>query len=203
MTKNHLKRLNTPKTWDIVRKGITFITRPNPGAHSLEDGVSLNLLIRDMLGLAKNKREVRRILLENNVLVDGIRRKDHRFCTGFMDVIKFTELKEQYRVVIGVNGKLGAIKIDEKDSNVKLCKIVGKKLVGGKIQFNLFDGKNILAEKGDYKVGDTLAISVPKQEIKSCLKLEKGSLICLTGGSHIGEIGHVEDIISNRIKCKV
>ena len=202
MVKNHLKRLNTPKTWDVKRKRIKFIIRPNPGAHSLDDGMPIGVILRDLLGYAKTTREVKRILQENNIIVDGIRRKDPHFSVGFMDTIKFTEIKEAFRVIINKRGKISLLKINEKESSLKPCKIKGKTKLKAKTQLNLFDGKNILIEKDDYKTGDTLLLSLPKQEIKAHLKLEKGALICLTMGSHIGEVGVVEDIMANKIKCK-
>jgi small subunit ribosomal protein S4e len=202
MVKNHLKRLNAPRTWKIKRKGIKFIVKPNPGPHSMSEGVPLTVIIRDILGYAKTTREVKRILSENNVLIDGIRRKDHRFVTGFMDTITFTETKEYFRVVINKKGNIILIKIDEKDASIKPCKIIGKTKIKGKTQLNLFDGKNILVEKEEYKTGDSLVLAVPKQEIKSYLKLDKGSLVYLTSGSHIGEIGTIEGIMGNKIKYK-
>ena len=36
MVKNHLKRLAAPKTWGIKRKELVWITRPMPGAQSLD-----------------------------------------------------------------------------------------------------------------------------------------------------------------------
>lgn len=202
MVKNHLKRLNAPKTWKIKRKGIKFVTKPNPN-RSMKEGLPLNIIIRDILGYAKTTEEVKRILSENNVLIDGVRRKDHRFCVGFMDTIKFIETKKSFRVIINKKGKIDLIKIEENDANIKLSRLINKNKIKGKTQLNLFDGKNILVEKDNYKTGDTLVLSIPKQEIKTCLKLERGSLIYLTGGSHIGEICTVEDILGNKIRYKI
>jgi len=49
MTKNHLKRLNTPKTWKILRKEEKFVTRPNSGAHKQELGMSINTFFKTVL----------------------------------------------------------------------------------------------------------------------------------------------------------
>ena len=45
-------------------------------------------------------------------------------------------------------------------------------------------------------------ISLPKQEIKEHLRLEKGCNIYLIGGKHSGDLGTVEDIISKKITYK-
>ena len=64
----------------------------------------------------------------------------------------------------------------------------------------MYDGKNIIVDKEVYKVGDTIIIADGK--IKRHARLEKGALIYLIGGKHIGEVGHVEDIIQNKIIYK-
>lgn len=199
--KRHLKRLAIPKSWAVKKRGIVFITKPNPGPHPLKLCLSLGVVIRDMLGIAKNLKEVKKILHDNEVLVDGIRRKELKFPVGIMDVIEFRKSNECFRVVLD-KGKLRLIPIDKKESGFKPCKIIGKNKVNGKIQLNLYDGKNILIEKDEYKVGDCVVIGLPKQEIKEHIKLEKGCVICLIGGKHMGDIGKIEGIISNKITYK-
>ena len=56
MVKNHLTRLTAPKSWPIRRKGIKFIIRPQAGAHSLKNGISLSLVVRELLKYAKTKK---------------------------------------------------------------------------------------------------------------------------------------------------
>src|SRR3989344_940910 len=109
MVKQHLKRMSAPRRWPITRKSNTFITRPNPGAHPLEFGMSLGTFFTEMLKLAKTTGEVKKILLNKDVLVDGKRRKDYRFIVGFMDVINIPELKKIYRVVIDDHSRIKVI----------------------------------------------------------------------------------------------
>ena len=196
--KRHLKRPEIPKTWLVKRRGIDFITRPNPGPHSYSLGLPMIVVLRDILGIAKNLKEVKFILYNNEILVDGIRRKEPKFPVGIMDVVENKKSNEIFRVVLK-KGKIALIKIDKKEANIKPCKIIGKHNVKGKTQINLYDGKNILVDKDEYKTGDTIVINLPEQEIKEHIKLEKGCSICLIGGKHIGDIGKVEDIISRKI----
>ena len=92
---------------------------------------------------------------------------------------------------------------NKKESELKLCKITGKSVVKGKIQLNLYDGKNIFVKDGEYKVGDTILVSLGKKnDIKQKIDLDKGILIYLTGGKHIGQIGKIQDIMGNRILYK-
>ena len=116
--------------------------------------------------------------------------------------MEFVSINEYFRVILNKKGKIDLIKISKEESLVKPCKIIGKSMVKGKLQLNLFDGKNIIVDKGPYKVGDSLVLSLPEQKIVNHLKLEKKSSIFLTGGKHIGETGNVEDIIENKIIYK-
>ena len=189
-------------SWDIKKKNNKFITRPMPGAHSFELGMPLNLIIRDLLKYAKTNREVKKILNNKEVLVDCKIRKDCKFITGFMDTISIPKLKEHYRIILNKKGKLFLLPITEQEAKVKVCKIIGKKLVKGKTQLNLYDSRNVLVDKDDYKVGDSVIIELPGQKIKEHLKLEKGASVFIMGGKKIGIIWTVEDIAGRKIICK-
>ena len=202
MSNSHLKRLSMPKTWQIKRKGIKFVTSPSPGPHKLDNGIPLSLLLKEILKYADTTREVKKILNTNEIKVDGKARKDFRLSVGLFDSIEFPNINEQFRVILNKKGKLELIKIKKDETSIKPCKIIGKTMVRGKLQLNLYDGKNVLVDKGAYTVGDTIFLSLPDQKISKHIKLDRNSTIFLTGGKHIGEIGNVEDIIQNRIIYK-
>ena len=61
------------------------------------------------------------------------------------------------------------------------------------------DSRNILVDKDEYKVGDSVVITVDKQEIKSVIKLKKGACVVLLAGKHIGNIGIIEDITGHKV----
>ena len=202
MGKNHLKRLAAPKIWSINRKETEFITKQSPGPHSLELGIPINTILKDILKYASTTREVKKILGANNIKIDGQPRKHFRFPVGLFDVIEFPSINEFYRVIINSQGKLDLAKINKNETSIKPCKIIGKTMVNGKLQLNLYDGKNILVDKNNYKVGDTLLLLLPEQKISKHLKLDKESAIFLIGGRHIGEVGNVEDIVGDKIIYK-
>jgi small subunit ribosomal protein S4e len=203
MIKRHLKRLAAPRSWKIKRKGITFITRPKPGAHSFNEAISLNVIIKDILKYATTTREVKKIIANKDVIVDGLRRKDHRFMVGFMDTFSIPELKAYYRMLISKKGELVLIKIDDKETKIKLCRIKNKSLVRDKIQLNLFDSRNILVDKNtDYKIGDTLVIEVPSQKIMQHIILERGAVVFIRKGKKVGSIGRIDTIGNDSVTCK-
>jgi len=203
MAKRHIKRIAVPRTWNISKKTTKFITKPSPGAHSLKMGAPLSVIFKDILKRANTSKEVKNILNNNEILVDGRRRKDLRFVVGVMDTISIPKTKENFRVIIDAKGKLALIKIDEKEAKRKVCKILNKtKIKGGKTQLNLSGNRNAIIDKDDYKTGDSLLISLPKQDIKEHIKLEKNSVVYLIGGKMVGQIGNIEEIKGSNIMLK-
>lgn len=199
----HLKRHFAPKTWKIKRKGIKFITKPSPGTHKISMSLPLNVILRDSLDYVDSNREIKFILEKRNVAVNGIRRKDYRFPVGLFDVLSLKDINEHFRVILDARGNISLIKVNEKEKGLKLCKIIGKNMVKGKVQLNLYDGKNIIVQENSYKVGDSiLLVLAKKDQIKEHISLEKGVLIYLTGGGHIGQTGKIEDIRRDRILYK-
>lgn len=189
---NHLKRVAAPRTWPITRKTSKWVVKPTPGAHSEERGMPLVVVLRDILKVADKSKEIKQIMQEGKVLVDGRIRKDHRFIVGMFDTVSIPALNASYQVMIGENGKFKLVPI--KDASVKLCKIVNKTTVtGGKTQLNLHDGTTMLASN-DYKTKDSIVIKVPDRKIDQHLNYGIGSLVLVADGKHAGEIGNVKQI---------
>lgn len=191
----HLKRLAAPRAVQLHRKEKTWTIKPSSGPHPLEKSISLGLIIRDYLGLCDTYREVKRIIASGDILVDGTKRKNHKFPCGLMDIISIPKLKKDYRILFDKNGKLTLVPISGKDAEWKLCRIENKTIVKGKqIQLNLHDGRNILIKKDEYKTGDVLKISFKDNKISDVFKYEKGTISVIIGGSHIGEMANIQDI---------
>ncbi len=203
MVKNHIKKLTVPRSWITDKKSNKYIIRPNAGAHPFELGVSINMLFKDMLRYCKTSKEVKSILKNKEVLVDGKRRYDHRYVVGFMDVLSIPSIKEQYIIFLNKKGKLVAQEIKKKDSEIKISKIINKKLLGkNKIQINLNDGRNIILKKDEYKVGDSLVLTLPKQEVKEHIRMDKGAFVMIIGGKYKGSTGTIEEIKENLVMLK-
>ena len=105
----------------------------------------LSVLLRDVLGLAKNAREGKIILAQKRVLVDGKVRRDHKFPAGLMDVIELPDADMTYRILPAVGKGLTALRISKDEGKAKLCRIEDKSTIKkGAVQLNLHDGRNIL-----------------------------------------------------------
>ena len=197
--KSHLKRLVTPKSWTLFKKEEKYVVRPRPGAHPAKLSMPITLLLKN-LGYASTTKEVKKILNTKEVLVDGRRVKENKRPVGFMDIITIKETNDALRIVLDKKGRLKVIPADKDEAQLKLCRIKKKTaLKKGKIQVNFADNNNILTDKKDMKVGDTVLITVPFQEIKQHLPLEKGAMICLIGGKHIGHKGTVDSIEGTKL----
>ena len=195
---NHMKRLAMPRSWPLPRKTSIWVTKAAPGAHTLELCMPVVVVIRDILGYAKSTREVRHILHNNLVSIDGRICKDSRRGVGFMDVLTLGE--ENYRCIVDRKGILRYRQISKKEAETKVCRINGKTTIkGGKTQLHLHDGRNILTDDaGEYNTGDSLVLALPSQEIKEHIRFSDGIKCYLTGGAHVGEFAEVSEYIVKR-----
>lgn len=198
--KKHLKRLAAPRTWPLERKKARFVVKPR-SSHSAELCLPLGIILRDILGYAKTVKEVKNILNNEQVLVDGEQRKDPKFGIGLMDVLEIPKVKAAYRIILDKNGKLTLIKAE--NPKIKPCKVIGKRVLRkARLQVNLHDGRNLFTDK-KVKLGDTLILELPEQNIAEELCLEKGNLVYLIGGKHTGESARVEEVNPKTIKVKI
>ncbi len=192
----HLKRLAAPRMWVIPRKEYPFAPKPSPGPHPADRSLPLLIVLRDMLHLGHNRREVKKILANRVVKVDGRVITDIKFPIGFMDVITIETTGQNYRALYDVSGKLRIVEIPEDHAGWKLVRIDNKTAVrGGKIQLNLHDGRNIVLDENKYKTNDVLKIKVPSQEILAHYPLAKGSVAMIIGGKHRGKVLHVKEYV--------
>ena len=126
----HLKRLNTPKSWKILKKENTWITRPSPGAHKPESSIPLAVALRDVLGFADTLKEVKYILKQKSVLVNGKVQINPKFAVGLMDVLELPAMKKKYKVKLDKKGMLFFEEAEKADN--RLCRVEGKKIIKGK-----------------------------------------------------------------------
>lgn len=188
----HLKRLAAPRTWRIPRKTHKWVVKPSPGPHSVDRGIPLLIVVRDILKLCQTDREGRRIIGRREVLVDGRVVRNPKHPVGMMDIISLPRTKESYRVLLDKRNKLTLVNVDEGQSKWKLVRIENKTTIrGGRTQLNLHDGKNILLEKNEYKTGDVLKVELPSLKIMNVYPLAEGNISLIIGGKHVGKLATV------------
>jgi small subunit ribosomal protein S4e len=197
--KKHLKRLPAPRHWPIKRKEDKFTTRVIPGPHPKEHCLTLAVLLREVLGYAENMREVKAILSNGGISVDGEIRKDARFPVGLMDVVEITSSGERFRLLPKKRGGFRLVSIDDAEAKFKLCRIETKTMVkGGKVQLGLHDGRTLLLPDGDkpsdYRTLDTLKVGIPEQKLMNTINLDKGAYAVVSRGKNVGIEGKILEI---------
>ncbi len=206
MGQNHISALAAPKTWKLNRKKNKWAVRTNPGPHPLKKSLPLTIAIKDLLGYAETAKEVNKILNDQQVRIDKKVRREYNYGIGLMDVIDIDKLNESYRVLYNQDGTLGLFKIKSNDSNLKILKVIKKTMLKkGRLQLTFHDGRNCIQKDTKLMVGDGIVFDIDKKNILKELKLERNSLVLLTGGKHIGKTAVVKEIIKakNLEKAKV
>jgi small subunit ribosomal protein S4e len=203
-----LKRNPAPRFWPLHRKEFLWVVKPSSGPHSLENCLPLSLVLRDILGVAKTRKEAKMIISQGNVYVDGkVRRKDD-FPVGLMDVISIPDLKKFFRIM-PFNKGLFLNPISKEETSFKLCRVENKAIVkNGNVQIALHDGSNILVKAVNtenpqevvYETFDTLKLSLPDKQVVDHLKAKKGNLAIITGGKNIGKQGRIAEIEKTEAK---
>lgn len=184
----HLKRLNTPKRWNLEKKSNVFVAKPNCGAHPKKFCVPLIVLLRDHLGIVKTMKECKKIINEKKISVDNIIVKDTNLPVGLFDVVSLPENKLYYRIVLDYKGGIKPIEISAKESNIKPFKVLNKtRLKKKKTQINCTSGRNIIVKKSSYKTGDTLLLDLSTKKVVKHIPFSNGSFVLLTHGKHAGE----------------
>jgi small subunit ribosomal protein S4e len=197
-----LKRKPAPRFWPIHRKEFTWVVKPSPGPHSLQNCLPLAIVLRDILGFAQTRKEAKAIVSQGKVYVDGkVRRKDS-FPAGLMDIISMPDANKHFRIT---SSKKGLIlnPISKEETSFKLCRIEDRTTIkNGQVQLNLHDGSNLLVKVDDsknlqediYKTLDTIKISLPERQILEYIKMKEKSFAMITGGKNIGKYGKIVEI---------
>ena len=197
---SHLKRISSYRALRVPKKTSKWLTGPGPGPHPGLVSLPMRLLVRDYLKLAANARETSYILNNCEVLVDGKAIKAKDFPVGLMDAIVLPKLDKSYRVGIDSHQRLVLNEISREEAGSKLCKIKRKTTdKGGKVMLGLHDGKTIAGDN-NYRIGDTVKITVPGNNVEKLLKIEPGARCLITKGKHAGKVGKLKEIrtVGNR-----
>ncbi len=202
-----LKRKPAPDFWPIHKKEFTWVVKPAAGPHSLDNCLSLTLVLREMLGVAKTKKEAGIILCEGRVIVNGKICRKADFPVGMMDVISMPDLDKYYRVMPSNKG-LSLNPISKDDAEFKLSRVEDKATVPNGVQVALHDGSNLLVKVADpknaveviYETFDVLKINLADKQVAEVLKTKVGNQAVITGGKNIGKIGKIVEIEKTEAK---
>lgn len=191
-----LKRQLAPRFWQVNRKSARFILNTMPGPHTRKFSYPIGVVLRDLLHVCSNIREVKRSLNKGLINVDGKMIRHPNFPIGLMDTLEIKPSNQSYRFVPSNGIPLFPIKINSDEKNLKLEKIKSKVTSKENLyQYCLHDGRTFLS-KESYNVNDTCLIGLPKFGIKNHVQLKEGCTVIVTRGENAGNIGKVEEIKS-------
>ncbi|MFN3527659.1 MAG: 30S ribosomal protein S4e, partial [Candidatus Altarchaeaceae archaeon] len=171
--------------------------------HKKDKSFPLLYIVRDILKFANNSKEVKAILRNNNVLVDGKVRKDTNFGVGLMDVIAFPKIEKYYRVLPSKTKKLQLKEISKEEAKIKLAKIIRKKMIKhGNLQITTHDGYTFLIKKEDkenfnkFNTKDVIVFDITdkKRKIIDVLKFEINKIAMIVEGKNATYVGNIKEI---------
>ena len=196
----HLKRHVVPKNWPVPRKGTTFVITPNLGK---SHGLPLLIVLREMLGIVKTRKEAKKAINEKNILINRRVARDEKEGIQLFDKITIVPSKKNYKIGFSTSGKFNVEEIEESGAENKIAKVINKKIMKGKkTQLNLSDGRNFISDL-KCKVNDSVKISFKDKKITKCLPLQEKANVVIIAGKHMGKTGKIVKIIPERKMAEI
>jgi len=193
---DHLKRLNAPDSWHIAKKTTKFVTKTSAGPHNA-NAMPVAVWLRDRMGFARNMKEVKQILSQKDVIINGRPCRDPKMGIGIFDIISMPKIGKYYRILRDKDGRHVSVEIDSESAKTRLCKVKNKTVVtSGRIQLNMRDGANIIADN-TYKPGDSIVISLEPEtrfKILDHFPFAVGNMAMIIGGKHSGKVARIAEI---------
>jgi len=188
----HLKRQNIGKFWPIARKGTKYLA---VASHNQKDSMPLVVVMRDVLGLVKSKKELRKLINEKKIKINHKEITDVNYPIRLFDKLILVDAKKNYRASLSKNKKFILEEVSDKVAEKKLYKIIGKKMLPGKkVQLNLMHDKNIISNE-KVSVGDSVLFNFKENKVEEMVPMEKGKKGFVIKGKHAGYQGMIDEIM--------
>jgi len=195
---DHLKRMVAPKSWRLARKEQTFITKTRAGPHNA-GALPMAVLLRDRMNLARTMKEVKLILSQRSVLVNGKPCRDPRMGVGIFDIVSIPKMDQYFRVLLDKKGRIITVPIDAEAAKSRLARVAKKTVVtGGKVQLNLSHGANVLADH-QVRSRDSVVLSLEPENrfaVIDHFPFAVGNMTMVIAGRHAGRIGRITEIVT-------
>ena len=189
----HVNRQNIGKFWAIPRKGTKYLALVS---HERKSSMPLVVVLRDVLKLIRNKKELQRLINEKRIQINHKEIRNTNYPVSLFDVIILPSVKKNYKALLSKHKKMVFEEISDKEAESKVFKILSKKILPkNKIQFNLMHGRNITT-KDKAKTGDSVLLNLKDNKIIKIIPMEKGKNAFVIKGKHAGYIGKIDDIVS-------
>ena len=194
---DHLKRLNAPDSWHIAKKTNKFITKTSAGPHNA-NALPVAVWLRDRMGFARTMKEVKQILSQKDLIINGKPCRDPKMGIGIFDIIALPKIQKYYRIQRDDHGRHSSVEISPEEAKIRLSKIRNKTIIpGGRVQLNFYFGANIIADN-TYKPEDTVVLSLEPEtrfKIIDHFPFAKGNMAMINGGRHSGKVARIIEIV--------
>ncbi|EZG78680.1 40S ribosomal S4 X protein isoform [Gregarina niphandrodes] len=193
--KKHLKRIAAPKHWCLDKLSGIYAPRPSSGPYGMRECLPLAILIRNRLKYALTYDEVKMILMQRLVKIDGKVRTDKTYPLGFMDTIAIEKTNENFRLLIDTKGRFTPVKVGADEMGWKLCRV--RKLRWGRKNIPYaytHDGRTIRYVHPNIKVNDTVKIDLATGKVLEHVPFTCGALAMVTTGHSAGRVGSVVEV---------
>ena len=201
------KRMTSPDAWQIARKESKYVVSPAHGQHDAS-ALPIGIWIRDHMNFAQNTKEVKKILHDRNVVLNGNVVTDEHIDVDVFDIISFPKIDKHYMILVDEKGRHTEYEISSEVAKVQLVKVANKTtLVGGKTQINLTYGANFIGDN-TYKGRDSLVIGIVGDDrfvVQQHFPFAVGNMAVIIGGQHTMKTGKIIEIqiqqssLSNRV----
>ena len=176
----------------VPRTGTKYMAVPS---HNQTESMSLILVMRDILKLVKTKKELKKILNEKKILVNGKIVKETNYPVTLFDSLAIPSVKKFYRV--NLKNKYELTPASESTVGNRIYEVIGKKILPGKkVQLNLSQGRNVISSE-KINVGNYVVVDFAKNKITKVISLDKGVEVIVIAGKHSGAEGKIKEILTS------
>lgn len=177
----HQTRASLSRKIPLSRKGTKYLVRAKDHPST---SVPVLIALRDMLHLARDGREVKQLIHQKKIKINGRLVDDFRQTVKLFSIF---EAEKKYRLTLLPTGRLN---FEETKDSTRTGKIIGKRLIpGNKIQICLHDGTTFVGKK-ELRVGDSVVLDMKNKVVQS-IPLEKGQSVFIISGKSIGQEGKI------------
>jgi len=191
--KKHLKRMFAPSHWMLDKLKGRWAPKPSAGPHRMRECLPLIVMLRERLKYALTYREVKMIVMQRLIKVDGKVRTDMFYPAGFMDVVQIEKTKENFRLLYDTKSRFVLHKISKEEAAYKMCRV--KKVTRGPkgTPYAItHDGRTLRYPDPDVKVNDTVRVDVSTGKMLDYAKFEAGNAVMISGGNNMGRVGVIQ-----------
>lgn len=176
----------------IPRKGTKYIAK---ALVDPQNSVPVVIAVRDMLKLARTSKEVKEMIKQKLLRINGKDVKDVK------DSIRLFNIFKADKIYILTLLSTGRFTLEETKEKNRLCKVLNKTMLKGKkIQLNCHDGSNIISDN-KIKTHDTIYLD-DKGKITKHVPFEKGKECVIISGKYIGKRGKILSLENGKAKVK-